>query len=133
MLNIGGMYLLYLTPLYAATLNNTYAHHLVHIHFLAAGYLFAWAIAGPDPAPRRPDLRTRLIALFLSMAAHAYLSKIMYAYYLPQGTPHSADQIRIAAQLMYYGGDLAEIMLAVALFSIWYRRRCSYSLHSRVT
>src|SRR5690606_34815391 len=47
-LNIGGMYVLYLTPLYETSLHSTAVHYWVHIHFLLAGYLFAWAIAGPD-------------------------------------------------------------------------------------
>ena len=28
-----------------------------------------------------------------------------------------------AARWMYYGGDLAEVVLAVLLFAEWYRRR----------
>ncbi|HEV2131019.1 MAG TPA: cytochrome c oxidase assembly protein [Longimicrobiaceae bacterium] len=120
-LNVGGMYLFYLTPLYAATLTSPLLHGLVHLHFLAAGYLFAWAIAGPDPSPRRPGMRTRLAVLFIAMAAHSTLAKLMYAYAWPRGTPHGLDQIRAAAQLMYYGGDLAELLLAIALFATWYR------------
>ena len=123
-LNIGGMYALYLTPLYAATLGSPALHHLVHLHFLAAGYLFTWAIlTGPDPAPHPPRMRTRLGVLFVSMAAHATLGKLMYGYLWPRGTLHGADEIRAAAQLMYYGGDLAEVLLAVALFAMWYQRR----------
>ena len=123
-LNVGGMYALYLTPLYAATLTSPALHHLVHVHFLAVGYLFTWAIlAGPDPAPHPPGFRMRLGVLLLSMAAHAVLGKLMYGYGWPRGTPHGADEIRAAAQLMYYGGDLAEVLLAVALFATWYRAR----------
>ena len=33
------------------------------------------------------------------------------------------DGIQAAAQLMYYGGDLAELALAIALFAAWYRTR----------
>ena len=130
-LNIGGMYLLYLTPLYAATLGSPALHHLVHLHFLAAGYLFTWAIlAGPDPAPHPPRMRTRLGVLFVSMAAHATLGKLMYGYLWPRGTFHRADEIRAAAQLMYYGGDLAEVLLAVALFAMWYQRRGAHYRHA---
>src|SRR5690554_3149641 len=63
-LNIGGMFLLYLTPLYNASLHNPVWHFLVHIHFLLAGYLFTWSLIGPDPAPRRPGFRLRLVVLF---------------------------------------------------------------------
>ena len=122
-LNIGGMYLLYATPLYAATLTNPLLHALVLVHFLAAGYLFAWAIAGPDPAPGRPGLGVRLVVLIASIGLHAALGKLMYAHLWPSGTPYDPQQIQEAAVLMYYGGDLAEILLAIALFAGWYRSR----------
>ncbi|MCC5884532.1 MAG: cytochrome c oxidase assembly protein [Halomonas sp.] len=121
-LNIGGMYLLYLTPLYAVSLHNALVHYWVHLHFLLAGYLFCWAIlAGPDPSPHRLSLRFRLGVLFLSMATHALLGKLMYGYHWPRGTGHSVEEIQAAAQLMYYGGDLAEVLLAVALLVMWLR------------
>ena len=122
-LNIGGMYLLYLTPLYNAMHHNPYIHFLVHLHFILAGYLFIWAIAGPDPAPRRPGLRLRFITLFFSMATHAYLSKFMYAHHFPRITHHSPEEIEAGAMFMYYGGDGAEMLLAIAFFAIWYRAR----------
>lgn len=122
-LNIGGMYILYLTPLYAAMQTSMWIHYLVHFHFVAAGYLFIWSVAGPDPAPGRPSLRFRLLVLFVSMATHAWLSKLMYAYEFPRNTSHSLTEIQEAAQWMYYGGDLAEVLLAVAFFALWYRKK----------
>jgi len=119
-LNVGGMYLLYLTPLYALTHSSPALHVLVHWHFLAAGYLFVWAIAGPDPAPHRASLRARLIVLFVGIAAHSTLGKLMYAYLWPRGTDHGVDEIRAGAKLMYYGGDVAELLLVIALFATWY-------------
>lgn len=124
MLNVGGMYVLYMTPLYAATLTSPLLHHLVHCHFLAAGYLFTWAIlAGPDPVPHPPTMWLRIGVLFASIAAHAALGKLMYGYLWPRGTNHNVEEIRAAAELMYYGGDLAEVLLVVVLFALWYRRR----------
>lgn len=121
LLNIGGMFLLYLTPLYGMMQHHPFLHWVLHLHFLFAGYLFVWAIAGPDPAPRRPGLRVRFMVLFLSAALHAYLSKAMYAYHFPRNTHHSLGDIEAAAKLMYYGGDIAELLLAVAFFSLWYQ------------
>ncbi|WP_445156917.1 cytochrome c oxidase assembly protein [Halomonas sp. E14] len=122
LLNIGGMYLLYLTPLYALSLHHALLHHWVHLHFLVAGYLFCWAIlAAPDASPHRLSLHFRLGVLFLSMAAHALLGKLMYGYHWPRGTGHSVAEIQAAAQWMYYGGDLAELLLAVALLALWLR------------
>lgn len=117
LLNIGGMYALYLTPLYVISLTNPYLHYVIHFHFLAAGYLFTWAIIGLDPVPERPSLRTRAWVLFLSIAAHAYLGKHMYAHLLPAGSPFSDEEIRAAVKMMYYWGDLSELILAVFFFA----------------
>jgi putative membrane protein len=121
--NMGGMYFLYLTPLYIQSLANPSLHYIIHVHFLAAGYLFTWSLIGPDPAPKRPGLRLRLFVLFISIAAHAFLSKFMYAKLLPLNSPYSAEQIREGAKLMYYWGDLAEVFLLIALFTLWYQKR----------
>lgn len=129
-LNIGGMYLLYLTPLYAATLQNAALHHWMHLHFLVAGYLFCWSIlAGPDAAPHTPSMHFRLGVLFVSMATHAILGKLMYGYLWPRGTGHGVEEIQFAAQLMYYGGDLAEVLLAIVLFTMWLRTPPSRRMH----
>jgi putative membrane protein len=123
LLDIGGMYVLYLTPLYALSLSDPLLQGLLHVHFVVSGYLFTWSIAGPDPAPHRPRMLLRLAVLFLATAAHASLGKVMYGYGHPRGTLAEPDEIRAAAQWMYYGGDLAELLLAAAFFTLWFRRR----------
>lgn len=123
LLDIGGLYVLYLTPVYAAMVTSARLHTLVMLHLFVAGYLFTWSLAGRDPAPGRPSLRTRLIVLILAAGAHATLSKLIYAHGVPGSTSHSLAQIQAGAQVMYYGGDLAELLLAVALFAGWYRAR----------
>ncbi|MEH6389736.1 MULTISPECIES: cytochrome c oxidase assembly protein [Pseudomonas] len=123
-LNVGAMWLLYLTPLYLASLESAWLHAFVHIHFLLAGYLFCWSVlAGPDQAAHSPSFRCRIAALFLSIAAHSVLAKLMYGYLWPRNVPHDPEQIRAAAQLMYYGGDFAEVLLLVALFAMTFSRR----------
>jgi len=132
-LNVGAMYVLYLTPLYVASLHYGVFHYWLHVHFLAAGYLFTWAIlAGPDPGIRRYPLRTRLGVLWLSIASHALLAKLMYGFGWPRGSPHSLEEIQVAAQWMYYWGDAAERLLVIALFARWYTqqrtRRVAFSM-----
>ncbi|RJN32868.1 cytochrome c oxidase assembly protein [Nesterenkonia natronophila] len=131
-LNIGGMFVLYLTPLYTISMERQEIHWLVLAHFLLAGYLYTWSIAGPDPAPRRPGMATRVTVLILAAGAHAFLAKFLYAnsaqFADGHGHSHSHDEaasMEAAAQWMYYGGDIAEVALAVMLFSWWYRRRKS--------
>ncbi|WP_218221032.1 cytochrome c oxidase assembly protein [Nesterenkonia sp. Act20] len=126
LLNIGGMFVLYLTPLYLISMERTEVHWLIMAHFLLAGYLYTWAIAGPDPAPRRPGMVTRVTVLILAAGAHAFLAKFLYANaaQFTDGHSHSGGStMEAAAQWMYYGGDIAEVALAVMLFAWWYRRR----------
>jgi putative membrane protein len=117
LLNLGGLVALYATPAHALAAGDGLVHHLVHLHFLLSGYLFAWVIAGPDPAPRRPTVRTRLVLLGIAVTVHAVLSQLMYAGVLGVAVP--VEQLRGAAELMYYGGDIAELLLAFALVSSW--------------
>ncbi|WP_433652994.1 cytochrome c oxidase assembly protein [Micromonospora zamorensis] len=125
LLSTGGLALVLLTPLYAAAERHSALHHALHLHYVAAGYLFAWSLAGPDPAPRRPGLAVRVGALLGAAAGHAVLAKYLYANAetLPPGLPdRDPAAFQSTAQLMYYGGDLAELLLAVALFATWYNR-----------
>lgn len=117
-LNVGGMGLLYFTPLYAEATERPMVHALIHVHFLAAGCLFAWVIAGPDPAPHRPSVPVRLVVLGVAIAAHAVLAQLMYAGLFVQ-VPAPPEQLRGAGELMYYGGDIAELLLALALLTTW--------------
>lgn len=122
-LDVGGMYLLYLTPLYGFSMRSPGLMGLVHLHFVLSGYLFTWSIAGPDPAPRRPGEHLRLAVLFFATAAHAILAKIMYAGAYPAGTGATLDDLHSAAEWMYYGGDLAELIIIFAFFAHYYKRR----------
>lgn len=117
-LNLGGLAVLYFTPLYAAAAGSPVLHNLVHFHFLAAGYLFAWVVAGPDPAPRRPSVPARLVVLGAAITGHAVLSQLLYAGLFVQ-VPAPALQLRQAGEMMYYMGDIAELLLAFALVSTW--------------
>ncbi|TVP43562.1 MAG: cytochrome c oxidase assembly protein [Gemmatimonadales bacterium] len=129
--DVGALYLLFLTPLYAALHTRHALHDFVLLHFLLAGSLLAWAILRPDPSPHRPTFAVRTGALIVAIAAHSSLAKIMYAYGWPRGTHHSLEEIRAAAQIMYYGGDAAELLLAIALFAGWYRARGRAARRSR--
>lgn len=112
LLNIGGMYLLYATPLYAVSLQSAAVHHLVHIHFILAGYLFCQGVlGGPDKVARPAGPGMRLGTLLVAMAAHAILGKLMYGYLWPVTVDYPAMQSQAAAQLMYYAGALIEVVL----------------------
>ncbi|MFI6108023.1 cytochrome c oxidase assembly protein [Streptomyces sp. NPDC051310] len=118
LLSTGSLVALYFTPLYGATAGHGPWHHVLHAHFLLSGALFAWSVAGPDPGPARPGVPARLVVLGLAIAAHATVAQMMYAgLHLRVRAP--LEQIRGGAELMYYGGDIAELLLAAALVATW--------------
>ncbi|WP_078899229.1 cytochrome c oxidase assembly protein [Streptomyces sp. KE1] len=117
-LSTGTLALVYFTPLYTALASAPGGHELLHAHFLLSGCLFAHAVAGPDPAPARPGVPARLVVLGVAVAAHATVSQLLYGGFLVQ-VPVPAEQLRGAGELMYYGGDLAELLLAAALVATW--------------
>jgi putative membrane protein len=116
-LNAGGLWLLYITGLYRAMTEHPWAHLAVQAHIVAAGYLFTAGIIGVDPARHRPRPPTRAIALIAFLAAHAILAKYLYGH--PPAGVRPGDG-RAGAELMYYGGDLIDLVLIAVLCRQWY-------------
>ncbi|WP_433546559.1 cytochrome c oxidase assembly protein [Streptomyces sp. CA-294286] len=120
LLDVGGLWLLYRTELYAATQHHPLLHAVVHAHVLAAGLLFTFAVCQIDPVRRRWSLSLRAGALLAAGVAHAVLAKSLYAT-PPPGTAPSAADLHLGAQVMYYGGDLVEAAIGAVLAVAWYR------------
>jgi putative membrane protein len=122
-LAVGSLYVLYFTPVYAATLRSEPLHELVHLHMLVAGCALTWSLVGLDPVPHRPALRLRSAALIAAIAAHAVLGRLLYAHAVTLATTgSSADRWRQGAQVLFYGGDLVDLGLLSAFFGQWYAR-----------
>jgi putative membrane protein len=111
LLDVGGMWLYFRTDVLAAV-----PTVLVHTHVLLAGYLFAFSLVGPDPAPHRPLLGVRAGVLMAVVAAHDVLAKLVYAAPLP-GVP--ATQAEAAGVLLSYGGTPVHVVLLVLLGREW--------------
>jgi putative membrane protein len=120
-LELGGMYAFYLTDLFALAHAHPPLMALVHLHMVLAGLLLSVVLVGRDPLPHRPGIVGSLVLLLVVAAGHDVLAKLMYARLLPAGAG-SPDELRLGAQVMYYGGSAVEIALAVALMADWYAR-----------
>ena len=119
LLNVGGLWVLYSTPLYDAMRDDILLHLVVMTHFLLAGYLFTAAIIPVDPAPHRAAFPTRMVVLVLALAAHGILAKTIYAS--PPAAATASDG-RAGAMLMYYGGDVIDAAIIAVLCAQWYRQ-----------
>ena len=117
-LNIGGLYILYTSGLYAYMHTSSDYYMLVHAHILWAGYLFTASILYIDPVFHRKSYRYRGIALFAAIASHSILAKYLYAH-PPSSVP--VEQAEIGSMLMYYGGGIVDGALVFLLCMHWYR------------
>ncbi|MFF0109499.1 cytochrome c oxidase assembly protein [Streptomyces hirsutus] len=130
LLDVGGLWLLYRTELFAAMQHRPLLHAVVHAHILAAGLLFTFAVCRLDPVRRRWGLPLRGTTLLAAGAAHAVLAKTLYASPPPGAVLTTAD-LHTGAQVMYYGGDLVEAALGVVLAASWYRATGRAQRHRR--
>ncbi|SDH48298.1 putative membrane protein [Lentzea fradiae] len=119
LLDLGGLWLLYRTPLFAGTHHQPLLHAAVHLHVVVSGLLFTFAVCQLDPVRRRWSLAWRATTLLAAGTAHAVLAKALYAT-PPPGTAFTTADSHAGAQLMYYGGDLVEVVIAVIIAVQWY-------------
>ncbi|NMO92986.1 cytochrome c oxidase assembly protein [Actinomycetospora sp. TBRC 11914] len=117
LLEVGGMYAFYLTPLFGLAHEHAWVDLGVRTHMVLGGWLFSTVVAGRDPLPHRPRLPGTLLVLLLAGAAHGVLAKLMYAHGLP-----AVPGVELGAQVMFAGGDLVELAMAAAVMSAWYAR-----------
>lgn len=118
LLNLGSLWLLYTTSLYSLMHENTLLYLIVHFHIFVAGYLFKVYLIYIDPMPHRYSFLHRSIVIIISLAGHGILSKIIYAH-LPASVP--LDQAKLGGMLMYYGGDVVDIIIILILCLHWFR------------
>ncbi|MFD3327987.1 cytochrome c oxidase assembly protein [Streptomyces sp. NPDC058701] len=119
LVDVGGLWVLYRTPLIAAVRHEPWLHALVNAHVLAAGLLFTAAICQLDPVNHRWNVAVRGATLLAAGAAHGVLAKTLYSV-PPPGTAFAPADLRAGAQVMYYGGDLLEAALATVVAAVWY-------------
>lgn len=117
-LNVGGLWLLYTTNLYALMHESTVLNVIVHFHVFMAGYLFTVSMIYIDPILHRVSFLYRSIVLIIALAGHGILSKYIYTH-PPAGIP--IEQANQGSMMMYYGGDIIEFIIIFVLCWQWFR------------
>jgi putative copper resistance protein D len=69
-----GLYGLYYTPLFSWLMSSHVGHVAMQLHFLAAGYLFAWVVIQTDPLPRHLPHWQRLMLALVAMLLHSFFA-----------------------------------------------------------
>ncbi|WP_018932186.1 cytochrome c oxidase assembly protein [Gracilibacillus lacisalsi] len=117
-LNIGGLWLLYTTNLYAAMHESLIWNVIIHLHIFLAGYLFTLSMIYIEPTPHRKSYLYRSIMIVLALAGHGILAKYLYANPPVTVSIHEGE---IGSIIMYYGGDLVDMMIMIILCWQWYK------------
>jgi putative copper resistance protein D len=125
-------FVLYLTPLYEITLENDFAHAVLHIYMLAIGCMFFWPLLGIDPMPNRFPYPLRILLFFITMPFHAFLgvtimgstSLIAEDWYLAFNRfwpPSPMEDQSIAGGIMWATGDFVMFVIMTVFFVQWLR------------
>jgi cytochrome c oxidase assembly factor CtaG len=122
------------SPLFDLALENPLAHDLEHALFLGTALLFWWPVAAADPSPSRLAHPSRTLYTFLQMPQNTFLAVIilgatvpLYEHYAslqipwPGWTMTALDDQRLAAGIMWVGGDLLFITAVAAVVWGWMR------------
>ncbi|MGN7476338.1 cytochrome c oxidase assembly protein [Solibacillus silvestris] len=117
-LNVGGLWLLYTTDLYAFMHEHALFALFVHLHFFIAGYVFTISIIYFDPVYHQYTFWFRAVVLIVAIACHDILSKYMYAN-PPTGV--SQQEAETGSMVMYYAGDWIEVGLIIIFCWQWFK------------
>jgi cytochrome c oxidase assembly factor CtaG len=128
----GTPFVLYFTGLYEATLRHDSLHVLLHVHFLVAGCVFFWPLLGVDPVPGRLPHPMRMLLLFVTLPAHAWLGITIMSsstviagdYYRELARPWGPSLLHdqdIGGGLLWVTGDLIGLIVVAAMFVQWVR------------
>lgn len=118
LLTAAPLVLLYWNGLALGLVHHPVLGPLLHLHFLASGVLFTYAVVGVDPNPHRAPAWMRGSAIVSSIAVHGVVAKHLYSVGGQSALPSDVEQ---AAQLMYYGGDAVHVLLLTVFCAQVYR------------
>jgi putative copper resistance protein D len=129
---VGSFYVLYLSGLFDAALEQHWAHLAMSTHFLLVGCLFYWPVIGIDPSPRRLPHLARLGMVFASLPFHAFFGVILMStqtvigeqFYSGLALPWTADLLadqRLGGGIAWATGELPLLVVLVALLMQWSR------------
>lgn len=129
---LGSLILFYYTSWFHFALTTHTGHVTMVIHFMLSGYLFAWALVGIDPGPRKWPAPMRLLVLLVTICFHAFFGVALMTgtdllggtffsqLQLPYVTDPLLDQQR-AGTVAWGVGELPTLILTMLIALEWYR------------
>ncbi len=127
-----GLYGLYYTSLFGWLMGSHLGHVVMQLHFLLAGYLFAYVVLGLDPAPRVLPPWLRMVMLLIAASLHSFFAvPIMmsdtvfagdwYSQVQPPWIDSLVDQTREAGGIAWAIAEIPALLLLIGLGVQWSR------------
>ena len=121
----------YYTPLLELSLTNVWVHDLMHLHFVAVGFLFYWALLGIDPNPHRVRFSLKMLLvvgmgpLHILLGIPIMMTNTLFAadFYLATSRdwgPTPLDDQHLGGAILWGFGDIAAIALIGAFVRQWF-------------
>ncbi len=129
---VSSLFLVYFTPLFPWLMRYHWAHQLMLLHFMLAGYLFFNLLIGPDKNPWPLPYLVKFALLVSVMPFHAIFAVgIMMAEHVIGATFYEtiavswvgdllADQ-NIAGQITWFTGEVPVFVAVILLAAQWFR------------
>lgn len=126
----GSLVIFYFTPLFTWAMFEHVGHLLMTIHFLLAGYLFAWVIMGIDPAQKPINPVLKLVTLLATLSFHAFFGiAVVSATWIIGGDWYRAldmfseselafQQVR-GGSIMWGVSEIPTVFYAIAAAVLW--------------
>lgn len=99
----GSMIVFYYSGLFELALRSHGGHIAMIVHFMMAGYVFAWMLIGVDPGPKRWPPPLRVVVLFATISFHAF-----FGVAVAQGTALLAPEFFTELQVPWIRDLLAD-------------------------
>lgn len=130
---VGSYYGLYFTGIFESGMRFHWAHQLMNVHFIIAGYLFYSLVIGVDRPPRPLPHIGKLGFVLAAMPFHAFFGVILMTpsgewiaqnFYLYFGLPWTDLQASqyLGGGVAWAGGELPLLLVIIALGVQWSRQ-----------
>ncbi|MCZ3386422.1 MAG: bifunctional copper resistance protein CopD/cytochrome c oxidase assembly protein [Actinomycetia bacterium] len=125
-------YVIYFSGIFELAMRDHWAHQLMYVHFVLVGFLFYESLIGLDPVPYRASHPMRMVAIFASLAFHAFfavalmsgdavIAATFYETLDRDWWPDLLEDQTSGASFAWAFGELPGILVLVVLLFQWSR------------